>query len=80
MPTVFRIDGLRVVIYPDDHPPAHVHVYGGGREMVFELNCPDGPLTVRRSHGCTRQQANQVRDRLADMARLLCEWWSRIHG
>src|SRR3546814_10225859 len=25
MPTVLRIDGLRVVIYPNDHRPAHVH-------------------------------------------------------
>jgi hypothetical protein len=26
MPTVHRFDGLRVVIYPNDHRPAHVHV------------------------------------------------------
>jgi hypothetical protein len=26
MPTVMRFDGLRVLIYPNDHRPAHVHV------------------------------------------------------
>lgn len=80
MPTVYRIDGLRVVIYPDDHPPAHVHVHGGGREVIFDLNCPDGPLAERRSQGFTRRQANQIRAMLEDAARLLCERWKRIHG
>lgn len=37
------MDGLRVVIYPNDHRPAHVHVIGNGCEAVFNLNCPNGP-------------------------------------
>ncbi|WHZ20694.1 MAG: hypothetical protein OJF55_002843 [Rhodanobacteraceae bacterium] len=28
MPTILRLGGLRVVIYPNDHRPAHVHVIG----------------------------------------------------
>ena len=28
MPTVLRLGGLRVVIYPNDHSPPHVHVIG----------------------------------------------------
>lgn len=28
MPTVWRIGTHRVVIYPNDHRPAHVHVVG----------------------------------------------------
>ena len=47
MPTVLRFDGLRVVIYPDDHRPAHVHVIGAGGEAVFILNCPEGPPELR---------------------------------
>jgi hypothetical protein len=35
MPTVLRIGGLRVVIYPNDHPPAHVHVLGPGWLVVI---------------------------------------------
>ncbi|MCY4396412.1 MAG: DUF4160 domain-containing protein [Rhodospirillaceae bacterium] len=38
MPTVLRLDGLRVVIYPNDHRPAHVHVVGGDGEAVFDLH------------------------------------------
>ena len=43
MPTVWRIGTHRVVIYPNDHRPAHVHVVGRGGEAVFVLHCPDGP-------------------------------------
>jgi Domain of unknown function (DUF4160) len=43
MPSVDVIDGLRVVIYPNDHRPAHVHVIGSGCEAVFNLHCPEGP-------------------------------------
>jgi hypothetical protein len=43
MPTIKRIDGLRVMIYSNDHPPPHVHVIGADREAVFELHCPAGP-------------------------------------
>ena len=51
MPTVKRIDGLRVVIYPNDHRPAHVHVIGGDSEAVFDLHCPFGPAEVRENYG-----------------------------
>src|SRR3546814_13527668 len=51
MPTVLRIDGLRVVIYPNDHRPAHVHVKGADGEAVFILHCTDGPPALRESYG-----------------------------
>jgi hypothetical protein len=47
MLTVDAIDGLRVVIYFNDHRPAHVHVIGDGCEAVFRLNCPTGPPELR---------------------------------
>ena len=47
MPTVFRLNGLRVVIYPNDHRPAHVHVKGAAGEAVFILLYPDGPPAMR---------------------------------
>lgn len=34
MVTVFRLAGMRFVIYTDDHEPAHVHVYGDGEVRV----------------------------------------------
>jgi hypothetical protein len=37
--TVLRIGNLPVVIYPNDHRPAHVHVIGADGEAVFVLSC-----------------------------------------
>jgi hypothetical protein len=44
MVTVHRAHGLRVVIFVDDHEPAHVHVFGDGR------------AEIRRSMGVVREQ------------------------
>jgi hypothetical protein len=35
MPTISTINGHRVIIFPADHRPAHVHVIGAGFEVVF---------------------------------------------
>ena len=79
MPTVARIDGLRVVIYPNDHRPAHVHPVGGGREAVFNLNCPHGPPELRENFGFSIAQVNTIRIALAVDLERLCKEWSRIH-
>ncbi|NMM00273.1 DUF4160 domain-containing protein [Paraburkholderia sp. RP-4-7] len=47
MPIIARIEGLIVVIYPHDHAPPHVHVLGPDGEIIFILNCPDGPVSIR---------------------------------
>jgi hypothetical protein len=79
MPTVLRIDGLRVTIYPNDHRPAHVHVIGAGREAVFDLHCPNGPPELRESFRFSRQQAVRIAADVAEHLTVLCEAWERIH-
>lgn len=81
MPTVHRLTGgQRVVIYPNDHRPAHVHVIGGGCEAVFELNCPGGPPTLRESYGFAARELNAIVRALQDLLAQLCNAWSSIHG
>ena len=80
MPTVARFDGLRVVIYPNDHEPEHVHVIGGGCEAVFLLHCPWGLPERREVYGFTDGQVAQIRRKLARMIRDLYGAWERIHG
>lgn len=80
MPTVLRLGGLRVLIYPNDHRPAHVHVLGAGGEAVFVLNCPDGPPNLREVHGFSRRDASRIGSELATHIAALCSKWSEMHG
>ncbi|MBY0285117.1 MAG: DUF4160 domain-containing protein [Sphingomonas sp.] len=38
MPTVIIIDGIRIEIYTDDHPPPHFHVKAGGMRAKFDIS------------------------------------------
>lgn len=80
MPTVLTIFGLRVVIYPNDHRPAHVHVQGNGCEAVFNLHCPDGPPELRENYGFSQKELGKIADALAKNLAELCKKWREIHG
>lgn len=80
MPTVHRFDGLRVVVYPNDHRPAHVHVMGAGCEAAFVLHAPNGPPQLRENYGfAARQLAAIERELGSQLIRLYAEWRA-IHG
>ncbi len=80
MPTVLVIFGLRVVIYPNDHRPAHVHVEGGGNEAVFNFHCPGGHPELRENYGFSQKELSKIASTLSDNLTLLCTKWSEIHG
>lgn len=70
---------MRVVIYPNDHRPAHVHVIGRGCEAVFNLKCPAGPVELRENYGFSRREIPQIESMLMDHLNRLCGEWERIH-
>jgi hypothetical protein len=79
MITVLRAHGLRVVIYKDDHPPAHVHVLGDG-EMRILLEGPDGRPDVLDVY---RMKARDISRALAvvhEEQPMLLALWRSIHG
>ncbi len=80
MPTVLMIDGLNVVIYPNDHRPVHVHVIGNGCEAVFKLHCPHGPPELRENYGFSRKELGKIADGLNANLDNLCHEWRQIHG
>lgn len=41
-----RANGLRMVVYPNDHPPPHTHVLGPGWEIRIELSMPPALMTI----------------------------------
>ncbi len=75
--TGFR--GRRVVIYPNDHRPAHGHVIGRGYEAVFDLNCPLGPPELRENFGFSTAELAKIKTAFVDDLELLCATWRTIH-
>jgi hypothetical protein len=80
MPTVLWIGRLRVVVYFNDHRPAHVHVIGNGCEAVLDLHCPLGPVSVRENYGFKRKEVAHILEALAENLSELCTVWEEIHG
>ena len=80
MPTVLRFGALRIVIYPNDHRPAHVHVIGQGHEAVYELSGPAGSVTLRENYGFTRSDLAAIARALVQNLEALLRAWEGIHG
>jgi hypothetical protein len=51
MPTILRQQGFRVVIYPNDHLPSHVHVLKGDGEVRIDLGNEELPPTLMTISG-----------------------------
>ena len=71
MPTVHGQDGFRLMIYPNDHRPAHVHCIKAGAAVLIEIET----LTVRKNYGMPANEIhNAVRLVEANAAKLMTEW------
>jgi len=58
MPTILRQDGFAVMIFTNDHSPAHAHVFKAGAEAVMNLN----PVAIRENY---RMSKGNVRKAIA---------------
>jgi hypothetical protein len=77
--TVIRAHGLRVVIFVDDHKPAHVHVFGDG-EAKINLTGANGALELVWADGMTRTEIRRAMRMVAEQNQLLLMRWKDIHG
>jgi hypothetical protein len=76
MPTVHREDGFRVVIWPNDHRPPHVHAFTAAGEAVVELDA----IRVREYAGMKLGEVvRAVRIVEAHRKKLILAW-EEIHG
>jgi Domain of unknown function (DUF4160) len=51
MPTIIRQNGFRIVIFPNDHIPPHVHVFKSGAEVKIDLGDEPSLLSVEGKIG-----------------------------
>ena len=79
MVTVLRAGGLRVVIFVDDHPPAHVHVFGDGQAKI-NLHGAAGVPELIWADGMTRGEVRRAMQVVVEEQELLLARWEDIHG
>lgn len=80
MPTVLRVDGLRFVIWPNDHAPPHVHVFSADAEAKIELGEPSGrPRLIENRRMEKTDLAKALRAVFHHRSALL-QKWSEYHG
>jgi flagellin-specific chaperone FliS len=79
MPTVFRQDGFRFIIYLNDHEPAHVHIQKGGGEIKVNI-ASLGDIQVMKIVGMKNQEALKALKLVSQNQQFLLKKWEEIHG
>ncbi len=79
MVTVWRAYGLRVVIFIDDHQPAHVHVFGDGQAKINLLGA-DGDPELVWVDGMARSEVRRAMRLVSEQQAALLARWEKIHG
>jgi hypothetical protein len=81
MPTVLKKDGFKVRIYPNDHLPAHVHVFKAGGEAKINLLGENGcPEFISVTSGMSDRDAIKALEIIAANVLELLEKWKEYHG
>lgn len=80
MPTIYRQDGFEVMIYTNDHRPAHVHIFKAEAEVIINLSTGAAPPRVRTNIGMGRADERRALIMVAENDEAFWIEWKRIHG
>ena len=79
MVTIYRAYGLRVVIFVDDHEPAHVHVFGDGQAKINLIGSEGAPELVW-AEGMKRGEVRCAMQLVTEQQTAFLTRWREIHG
>jgi hypothetical protein len=79
MVTIYRAHGLRIVIFTDDHEPAHVHVFGDGHAKI-DLIGPNGGPELIWAEAMKRSEVRRAMDVVTEQQAVFLARWRDIHG
>lgn len=79
MVTIYRGEGLHVVIFVDDHEPAHIHVFGDGQAKI-NLAGPGSKPELVWADGMKRSDVRRAMRIATQNRALFLKRWSEIHG
>jgi hypothetical protein len=67
--------GFDVRLFTKDHPPAHVHVFGGDNEAKVSLE----PVAVMDNWGFNNREVRAILDLIEDNKTMLLSEWDKYH-
>ena len=79
MVAIYRAHGLRIVIFVDDHEPAHVHVFGDGQAKINLISAGDAPELIW-AEGMKRSDVRRAMKTVAEHQQAFLSRWKEIHG
>ena len=79
MVTVYRAHGLRIIIFVDDHMPAHVHAFGDGH-LKINLIGADGLPEIVTIEGMKHGDVRRAMQIVIEQQQYLLSRWREIHG
>jgi len=79
MITVYRAAGFSIVIFTNDHEPAHVHVFKGDEAKINLAGPDDGPELVW-AVDMTRADVRRAMTIVTEQRGRLLARWNEIHG
>ena len=77
MPTIHSEHGFRFIIYPNDHEPAHVHVWKAGTEAKIQMLSEPELLEVS---GMRQKDAFRALDIVEEHQQEFLMKWEQYHG
>lgn len=80
MPTVLRKDGFSFRVRTKDHPPPHVHVFHGGKEVVILLGDEIELPSIRDMRGMPVRQIRVALEMVAADQPFFREEWRKLYG
>lgn len=76
MPTVLRKDGFAVMIYTQDHIPAHVHIWRAGGEIIINI----ASFEIIKVEDMSRRDSAKAVEIVEANHEYLLARWQEIHG
>lgn len=76
MPNIGQVGGATIKVYPNDHPPPHVHVFYQGREVRLRISDAQPLDDVDAFHA---RVLKDVQDWLLNNRGIAAEVWAKYH-
>jgi Domain of unknown function (DUF4160) len=79
MVAIYRAHGLRIVIFVDDHEPAHVHVFGDGQAKINLIGVAGAPELIW-VEGMKRSDVRRAMKIVVEHQQAFLSRWKELHG